>query len=264
MISGMFHIQNPRYKFKDFLKKALKLFAVYMLWEAVYVFVANKPLEIKSFVAPHYHLWFLPMISLMYLLTPLFNLWINKVKSVLVYVVITFLIGGYALFTGTVVKNLTLWSVVGCASYYLMRYLLHQTYREKDKWVSFVVFVLGALSTILGTWYLSAKQTAPVEIFYSYAMPNVVIGSMALFILFTHVNTVVNEKTYKILLSLSNLSFGVYLIHPIFIALLHDSPLLDSQPIVKCILIVVVSLFASWGLSYLISKVPYLSKIILR
>jgi surface polysaccharide O-acyltransferase-like enzyme len=50
----------------------------------------------------------------------------------------------------------------------------------------------------------------------------------------------------------------------IFIALLFNSPYLETLPMVKCLLTVVISLFASLLLSVLISKIPYLSKVILK
>lgn len=273
MLSGMFHINNPKYCWKDFLKKGAKLFLLYMLWQLVYVFVADKPFTIKSLIAPHYHLWFLPVIALMYALTPLFTHWVKKINSITIYIAISFLIGSYALYSNLVIKNISIFSVVGCASYYIMGYLLHQNlvrqnWLDKSKhklnmYLAIVATIVCWVATAAGTWLLSKGKSVPSEVLYAYAMPNVMLGTMALFSLFSQLETSFTKGLHKPLSSLSNLSFGVYLIHPIFIACCYNTPILASYPIIKCLLTVVVSLLASWILSWLISKVPYLSKIIL-
>ena len=275
MISGMFHINNERYCWKDFFKKAIKLFFLYMLWQLVYVFVADKPFIIKSLIAPHYHLWFLPMIAVMYVLTPLFTRWVRKVKSITLYLIISFLIGSYALYSDLVIKNISVFSIIGCASYYIMGYLLNQKnlnqkfflnqnkYKLNNYLAIFATIVCWA-ATVVGTWILSKGESLPSEVLYAYAMPNVMLGTMALFSLFSQVKTSFVDGIHKPLCSLSSLSFGVYLIHPIFIAFCYNIPVLESWPIIKCLITVVVSLSASWVLSWLISKVPYLSKIILK
>ena len=270
MISGLFHIENSRYRFSSFIAKAVKLFFVFLFWQFIYIVVADKPFCLKSIIAPHYHLWFLPMIAVMYVLTPLINKWLSKVHSLAVYVVAFLLMGVYSLYTGNVIRNISILSVIGCASYYLLGYKMQQDSQKMrtGKWVWAVLFAISWIATGLGTYLLSDISGVPNECLYSYSMPNILLGSVALYMLLMQIKPVENKHLRgvmnKVLMPLSSYSFGIYLIHPIFIALLFNSSYLETLPMVKCLLTVVISLFASLLLSVLISKIPYLSKVILK
>ena len=266
MISGLFHIENNRYNFTSFISKAVKLFFVYMFWQLIYIVFADKPFCLKSVVAPHYHLWFLPMIAVMYVLTPLFNKWLKRVHSLVVYVVVFLFIGIYSLYSGYVIRNISVLSIIGCASYYILGYQLQQESKAQSlsRWMWAALFLISWLTTGLGTYILSDMSGFPNECLYSYAMPNILLGSVALFILLMQINPKKQDRKSKLLMPLSTYSFGIYLIHPIFIRLLFNSAYLEILPIVKCLLTIIISLFASLLLSVFISKIPYLSKVILK
>lgn len=264
MISGMFHVGNDRYSFRSFFAKALKLFFVYTFWQLMYMLLTDKPLCIKSWIAPHYHLWFLPVIALLYIATPLLNRWVKMGRFWVVYALVFLLMGAYSLYTGSVIRNISVLSLIGCASYYVLGYQLQRATLPQNKWLWASLLLVSWLITAMGTCYLSQQAGQVVECFYAYAMPNVLLGSVALFVLCMQTSSIKKGIVHKMLMPLSNYSFGIYLIHPFFIAMLYNSPYLEAYPVVKCLLTIVLSLGGGWLISWLISKIPYLSATILK
>lgn len=75
-----------------------------------------------------------------------------------------------------------------------------------------------------------------------------------------------NGKLGIILNSLSKCSFGIYFVHPIIYIFLKDilfasMNIFNRNPIKWSLLLIVLVLFASWGIIWIMSKIPYLEKV---
>jgi len=96
-------------------------------------------------------------------------------------------------------------------------YLSNLTIRKKYIPITFIV--IGALITMYGTYYLTQKNDEFSVYFYKYLTPNVILSSIGVFLLFKDLN-ITNKRIRKMISFLSNLSFGVYLVHILILALL--------------------------------------------
>ena len=102
------------------------------------------------------------------------------------------------------------------AGYYIRAYPL-------KKPVRLVIYSLGILSagfTIWGTRYHSLRTGMMKEYVFEYLSPNVVLFSVAVFVLFRYLPLDrMSPKLCRAFSQISRLSFGLYLCHDIFIML---------------------------------------------
>ena len=80
------------------------------------------------------------------------------------------------------------------------------------KLISFLIFVLGVLLTIFGTYFLSIYNGRFTIDLYTYFSPNVIIAAIGLFLFFKHIN-IINPKVKVIRKTINTNSFGMYFIH---------------------------------------------------
>ncbi len=187
---------------------------------------------------PYFHLWFMYTIFMLYLLTPLIRIFLNKVnmKAVFVIVIISFAI---AMFFNVSINEKSFF-MIGSLKYlpyflagYLFRFINIQ---KRYFFISLILFVLSYVITACAT-YLMSIQNGTVSYyslyFYSYLSITIVPMSIAIFYILAHLKPLFINTGY------SSYVFGVYLIHPIileifrFVGLKAESyPPLLSIPII--------------------------------
>lgn len=95
---------------------------------------------------------------------------------------------------------------------------------------------------------------------YNYDNLLVILTVAALFA--TIINIKINVRWNKYILFVSKNGFGVYIIHIIFLEII--SRILDLSNIYLNIVAIVFVLAGSYGVSYVLSKIPYVKKLVLR
>lgn len=251
-------ILSRDYEISEFYKKRLtKIIPVLVFWALVYlafrVFVKGEyiaPLDaLKAFFDGHvyYHLWFLYVIVILYLLSPfmrrlvvslsreealmLFGVWL------LVAVLLPHVESVSGLRFGFVYRELGAYSGYFVLGYYLSRL------EFKRPLASLGIFVAASLAIFYLTGLVSEAKGELVGTFYDYSSPLVFLQGVSMFLLFKSFE---NAKSFEYLAKLAPLVFGVYLLHPMILEYCG----FISDLTLKALFVFVVSLVAVRVLCY--------------
>lgn len=239
MRDGMKMNEFYRRRFKRIIPPMLVFMLLYtflplawggMSWEQSLNDLKMLPLNFPSMAG---HLWFMyPLISL-YLIIPVVSPWLQKATSkeeltfLGIFVVSTFIpwihrfispeIWGECFWNGFTM----LWYCSGYLGYLVMahyiRYHLDWN-RRKKMTVGTVCLLVGALFTGWSFWFKGVPgqliETPLLEWSWEFCTPNVLLASFGAFLLFTCIE---RKETPSFIRSLSNMSFGMYLMHLFFL-----------------------------------------------
>lgn len=224
----------------------------------------------------HFHLWFLPMIIGMYILTPLLRTVTQNRKATLTITAVTAVTGvvipflqdmGWffdnSLLTGY--HHFGFFSAYVC--FFFVGHLLHSA--EIRPGVRKAIYFVGILSTVIvfaGTYLLTVKDGAHNEDMQADNNLFTALQGAAIFVFAKYRlrNAAFREEHQKLILDISKLTFGVYMIHVVLLALLDRfgfSPL--TYPAIYIIpMLILFVLPTSFFLSYLVGRIPWLGKYI--
>ena len=292
MISGALYLdENKEITIKEILLKRIpRLLIVYFVWSFVYLMINPE----KSFGSSvfklldgHFHMWFIPAIIGLYLVIPFLRV-IVKSETLTKYflilsVIFTFTIYFVApLLEGSSVKvfslagevlgmlksKLALRMVLGYSGYFVFGYFLQKT--AFSKVVRRIIYLMGIsalLSTICFSYLISVHRNKATDVFYSNTSLNILIESVAIFV-FAKYNLCfknIGDKGAKTLTFLSKCTFGVYLVHPVFIDIINKHFHISAvtvNPLVAVPLYTLAVLILSFSVSALLNKIPFVKKYI--
>ena len=202
------------------------------------------------------HLWFMyPLISL-YLFIPIISPWLQKATAreerffiglFLLSTCIPFLNRWYGEVWGQCFWNEyhMLWYFSGYLGYLVLAHYIrfHLTWnRSKRFTVGLICMIVGAILTIY-SFYIQAVpgvlHTTPViEIGWAFCTINCVLLTTGAFLMFTCIQSV---QTPKLILELSKLSYGIYLVHifwlGFWVSIIKDNCTLPTVADIPCITI---------------------------
>lgn len=312
MISGIFFL-NPEKKCdpkKIFSKNIVRMATAFIFWSFLYalqwtlfrphaqgeaVVPFSKTFFLSELVKGEYHMWYLYMIALLYLFTPLIRVFSdNATKKQLEFFILASLV--FACFFPMLnefpflqkigIKSLNehfhLSFVSGyigmyVAGQYLVRFPLEKLKRN-------IMYALGILSyffTLFANLWISRVNNKPSKAFLEAQYINATLVGIALFIFFKYEVSKINfsDRAVKIISWLSARSFGVYLCHVFVmrafqyfgIQVIHFSPAhatvdmsafsyVHIPPIIGVPVLATLVVIISFGVSALISKIPVLKK----
>lgn len=235
MLSGMFFLDPEKeLPAKKLARHGLRILTALLFWAVFYAAWDAKSLVegLRRVVVgqTHYHLWYLPMILGLYLLTPLYRALVKGASrrtlwyAVSLWAAATVTLGAlYQFFPGgyghTWLQRLELWPVMGYSGYYLLGYLLKTAeIKPKTAYIMYVFGILGLVFTVAGTRSLSVQGGAFEARLYGYLTPNVAASAVALFVF---------AKRWKwaglpLYSALARYTFGVYLAHPFVLNLFNS------------------------------------------
>lgn len=285
MVSGALLLGKDEALSTFFKKRFLKVGIPFVFWVSFYILFNYRhhldTLTITSFLKeffsgqPYFHLWFLYMIIGLYLLTPVFRK-ITKPenKSVMLYFIILWVI------ISTVIPTIGhylhyqvgfhFYFFTGFSGLFLMGYYLHVYHLSKIVKYSIYVLAIGSwLFTIVATYYSSRYFNHFDQFWYEYMGFNTVIISVALFIFF---KDYLKKWDARLINLISKMSFGIYLIHPIFLAL-FTSHLFYSvfnlhlncfyvNPIIGTMATFIVVVMSSSIMCYFLQKIKILNRVL--
>lgn len=249
MLSGAFTLCNDSYKdWKNIKGKIIYLFKLYLFCTIVFAllylynalrFTHNYSYIIslaKGFIrgVPVYHLWYIPVIIILYVITPL--LIYIKEKSgdkILLFIAIFFFgLGMLECYVSNIVYSL---GALKYVAYFIMGYLIKKYCKEKN--------ILGvsilALDIIFGCVII-------FSITHSYIIYDNVAGafsyymiphSLSIFVAFSLINV-------KVQIWLRNTTLYVYLFHPLFLDLLLNKDFSND---------IYVNIYLKWALTCALS-----------
>lgn len=224
-----------------------------------------------NIVLGHYHLWFLIALAGLYLATPILRQLVLN-RAVGWYFVV--LAGVFALVfpilvqapvfgsvLGTFLDTMKFEVVLGYSVYFVLGYLLHTIPAIKSSKVVvglLACLVVGVGVTALGTAALSLRALEPVSLLYDYLTPNVCLAAVAVFLLHRQIFWQRNREPNRFVGVVGTYSFGIYLVHPLFLLLWQNVGLdVGFAPPYLSVPVVFIAVFLpSLGASALIRLLP--------
>lgn len=285
LISGYLFLKPEKaISIRDIYGKYIKHIAIcFIFWSAVfqlyYFLFAKNGLNWKGIISElligPYPFWYLYMLVGLYMIVPFLRKFTNE-KQLLQYFIVLFIvfsfITNYATaipvignIIDTILGKALFHFALGFTGYYILGYYISQ-YGVSLKW-EIVIYALGAIGVLVscvGTTVQSRMQGEYNEWFSKYLMPNVIFESMAIFTLFTKRISKMqfSAKTVKLFSNMTQLGFGVYLIHALVIEVfnhlgitvlsfnsLFAIPILTVSVYLICIVII-----------YIIQRIPVVGK----
>lgn len=291
MLSGFFILGNSKKETtKAFLiKRAQKVLIPFFVWSLVYtawlIYNYNQPLTFaelaaKALYSPaFYHLWFLYAIIGLYLLTPVLRVYLRNApgRNVRYLLILWFLFASINPFLNKVFNYYIFFKLdeelmIGYTGYFILGYYLNDVTAEGKYLILLLALVLASIAaTFLGTYFLVIRNSGALDpSLYNYQAPNVVIMSLSIFIIFKSIdfNKIMGNSSGSagFITYLSSASFGVYLIHPIVIALLGKNRFVQVNwmlyhPAVGITVTALLATVICFLVVFAIKKVPYIRSI---
>lgn len=288
MISGFLLLSRDE-PISDFLKKrASKIMIPLAFWSIFYllwkIYFEGFKVSLTSgllnaiFTPTYFHLWFVYSIAGLYLAIPIIRKFTTSATNSQLFYFIAIWFFTCSLLP-IIEKNLhikskyDLFMFGGYLGYMILGQLLGRLqYRNIHAIAaSFLILLCWGITTT-GTHYLSLSKGAFSDNYYGYFAPAVTLAAAAQFILFKHVFSKFEFSEHsipnRVIVSLSTLSFGIYLIHGFYLSALKAGTLgikisvFSTTPILAIPLTSVSILALSYITIYTMSKAPLLKKLI--
>lgn len=286
MLSGVLFLHPNRgvSMKKVWLRHIPRLMIAFFIWSCVYtrIHYVRGVVEYKEgsfqlrLLTGNYHQWFILVLVGLYMCIPIFRKIASEKESLQYFLLLSF---GFcfcyhlllvweeiAFFIEPVMEMSQFHLVAGYSAYFLLGYYLEQYPPEKK--TQFLIHLLAIISiqwTFYGTNYLSVLEEEPVSDLYFYLLPSSFLISASVFLLFRNMNGKIPSKWKHAIYELSNLSFGVYLCHDVFLVLLMEDRYWLSwgiAPVVSVPFFALVIYGLSALLTYLLSWIPVVNRIL--
>ena len=282
MISGaLFLSPSKNIPIRKFYGKYIfRIFTAFMFWSFVYAVMhyvdnRNAVKALGHFIIGHAHMWFLFMITGLYMIVP-FVRKISESESLTKYfLAITFMYAfimpeaarivllfseEYGTFAYSLINNFYLYFVAGYTGYFLLGYSMNSvSISPRAGRVIFAAGVAGFAATVLMSSYAS-RFKGELFTFYGNNTVNVLCEAVALFVFF---KMKLNYPS-KMIRALSQYSFGAYLVHYAVIMITEKFGLnaLTFSPVISIPVISVIVFVISFVVSAVLNHIPILKKYI--
>ncbi|VVQ02008.1 O-acetyltransferase WecH [Pseudomonas fluorescens] len=248
--------------------------AFFLLWAAFKGEIKGEPLSLLDLAKrllsgkPHYHMWFLYMIVILYLFTPFLRKIITSSTRIEIVVIASFtllLSALNAISEKALPEKPTIFInwFLSYIPFFFIGYLIRASDRSYPKRILWCAFIASFILTAIGCYSVAKKEGLNAGLyFYAYLSITVIPMSLSIMcILRSWSRPILNLNTTK---KLSALTLGIYLVHPIFLETIGHVGYgaLDFYPAVSIPLIAVVVFCFSLIVTWLINKIPYLARVI--
>lgn len=218
------------------------------------------------------HMWYIYLLIGLYLYMPVFSAWVEKAsdKAKLWFLVawgVTLFIPYYREFVDKYIWGACSWNefhmlyyFAGFNGYLLLGHCLRHTEwsRTKTLGLGIPMFAIGFAVTFFGFRHITMQESytpEQMELFFYYCSPNVVLMSIALFMLGKKIE-VRNPRIQAALANLTVCGFGIYMIHYfftgpcVFLTRYLNVPLEIQIPLAA-----LIAFLISWGLVVLLRRI---------
>lgn len=293
MISGSL-LLNRNYELPDFLKRRFsRILIPFIFWAILLpiykIFVYPTPASnyLKLFLDSQY--WFIWMLIGVYLFLPIINSFVKEfemegVEYFLFIWLVTIILNTFGIYP---FHNLELSYFAGYTGYLVLGYYLaNKEFELSDRKMLWLGIILFAVFTAINIHYTLTHAKLGLIAgkalkYYHYETIVVVLQSTSVFLIFeyfakycsNHKNTVQNKIysffkdgfMFKIIFTISTCSYGMFLFHYFVVYGIRwiDINLFPvySATVWYLPLVLVVVVFVSWLVIYVLSKIPYLKEI---
>lgn len=279
MISGYLLLSSQKKEsISTFLKKRfLKILLPFFIWNIIhYIFVGRLKGEIISIsdfftrfiqMKVSYHYWFIYTLLAIYLFVPVVKpLFYEQNKKNLWYLFFIILIP--TTIAPFINQFLGVWLplfvliVEGYAGYFILGYLLGtQDLNNRKRKIIYLLGLIGAVSSILGTYLFSAPDK--IDFFFNGGYQfNSYFTASAVFVFFKyHMNGLKNKKWNLIFDKVGDLSYRVYLMHVIVLTIIDAYGNFQS-PWSIVLSRILGSIIICYVIAWIISKIKYIQSFI--
>lgn len=270
-----------------FLRAVVAFLVWAALFEAYRLFVAfplknitetNWKWEIVQFVKGEYHLWYLPMLAGLYLVTPFLRKICQDIKLMRWYLLLFFVMESLTRYgvnlpvvgvlLQPVLENMTFRFAMGYTGYMVLGYYLSkETFLVKvERWLYIAGILCLIIAPVANSIYTIQKGEY-MSTFSSELTPNMIIASAAIYVFFCKRVSKVkfSEKAASRISKLAEIGFGAYLIHVLFINLIVDFIGVDFQtgnPLLWIPVLTALIAVVSLGCAAVIRRIPKIGRII--
>ena len=291
MISGVLFLGKECDIKKLYQKNIKRLAIAYVIWSVFYAVMIHESegrrTMLLNSIEGYVHLWFIPMIIGLYMLTPLLYrmIWTeNLTKYYLVLSVIfvfvlpqiltmcvdfgSGLCADIALAFQNLLEDMHFEFVFGYPFYFVLgHYLNNMKLEKKHRRVIYLLGLCSFLATFFFTKEISELNHSPVATYLKNFTVNVMLQSVAVFV-WVKYNVGKGKReneTSKIWGLLSKYSFGAYLVHMYVVWMLnrafHINPLSFSA-IPAVLTVWGITVVASFLISAILNQIPVIKKYI--
>lgn len=292
MLSGALILREEvSFSWKKMWKNILRLLLVFYFWSFLYMVYYSliQPIQegkkilfsdcLSAFLKGHYHMWYIPLTISLYLVTPILKKLVSRENRL--WIGWLLLLSLVFQFSKPLLKNLTEglpmrdsllqdllyrydpeWMGIHLTYYILGWYLTQTEIPKKYRLLLYGAGLGGLLTVMLGSYFYGRTDVHAFERFYDIGTVCVFLYSGAVFLFFYHLlPSSGNRRVNSVFEKLSALTMGIYMMHPFVLHMLNNQGRLwyaHWDIPVKVMLTFLISLF----LSYLLSKIPGLKKVI--
>ncbi len=229
-----------------------------------------------------FHLWFLKMLLGLYIMAPILKIIANNKKIeeyfLLLSLITVFILPWFFKFLGFLNLNLShlfnafyekmdIKIALGFTGFFILgHYLKNKTFNPIIRKTIYFLGLISWICVIILTHFKSFHSNYADTFFYNDLSLFTLIEAIAVYIFISHKFKNYKSKYSPLIIKISNLTFGVYLIHILIRQFLQDSFGIDSYTLgvgwsipVLSIVTFTISLF----LSYAIYKIPYANRFVI-
>ena len=243
----------------------------------------------KEILNGHFHLWFLYALLPLYILTPFIRKFINDKKLLQYFLLLSFifavliptaqavpfintLISPAAAKLNLDVALFSRYSFYFILGYYLSSDALSQAAVQRYIKLIYISGIISTIITIYGTVLISFAEAKASGILLDYLTPFTACQSAAVFIFIKRMFTGggginLSLRAGKIIENISELCFGVYLVHDVFNILIRffkiNLYLIEKIPLCSVLILSFTVFLCSLLTSWLLHKVPVLKRYIM-
>lgn len=276
MISGYLLLPRSESLGAFYVKRMTKILIPLVVWSLIYLgwYCGRHPNTCTPSLAwdlllrqgTYYHLWFLYSLLSIYLILPVLRLMIrpDTDKRILWYLIVLWLI-----FQPILTTAHTFWDfsiklsaplATGFVCFFVLGYLLGEISLSGARiFLSAMVWLIGTLVTIIGTYLLIRSSGQFDGFFYDFVSLNVILASGAAFLLLRWISEkrlFMSPNVRTVMRILATSAFGIYLIHVIVIEnLRYEIPFLHIDSFMGN---------AIWSIPFVSTVVFLLSFLIVR
>lgn len=299
MISGALFLSRNEIPIKQiYTKYVLRLFTAYCAWSFIYYLFGSDSSVSRQFlklfqpgripywieiINSHYHLWFVPMIAGIYICIPMLRQIVRDRKVMVYFLCLSYLF--WSLIPDSVqmmkdfgieilkpiitalynaLRQTELSFVMNYTFYFVLGYFLYQTqFPKKVRIAIYCLGLFGFVFTIAVTALATLKYQSPIPTYYYAYRANVCLEAVGVFELFKNLPLKEN-RTGKIMHTLSKWSFGAYLVHLLIFEKMtqHGICAFLFNPIFSVPILTAVVFLLSFAVSALLHCIPKVNKYI--
>lgn len=295
MISGSLFL-NREIRIKSIYSKYVpRMLAAFITWSLFYVLTSPDALQNgllsairehwKEIALGHYHMWFILMISGIYMAMPIFKRIVSDETAAKYYLLLAFLFtfalpwvtnlltdfaadksgtlsSAIGIFN-TDIKALSMEVVMGYGFFFVLGYYLDRIdLSRRARIVIYMLGIIGFIITVLADLKLSIMTQQPVLKYYDNFSVNVLLEAVSVHTFFKY-REYNAEKINSLAAVLSKYSFGAYLIHVFFLDTASQRfgittlsfNAIASVPVISCAVFVL-----SMTVSAILNHIPVIKK----